>query len=192
MNRTYTIEQYTDLVAEMRGRIPGVALSSDIIVGFPTESKSEFEETVRAMEILRFDFAFIFKYSERKGTGAARKLLDDVPAEVKTERIVRLVELQKRITGEINQGLVGKTFEVLVEEDSPKDPGCLVGRTDTFKPVVFPAGNAIVGDLVEVEIERSRGARLFGRPSRRPGSVGPHPTFVTGCDRCFGAADGIG
>jgi tRNA-2-methylthio-N6-dimethylallyladenosine synthase len=190
MNRTYTIEQFTGLVEEIRGRIPGVALSTDIIVGFPTESDAEFEETVRAMEIFRFDFAFIFKYSERKGTGAARKLKDDVPADTKTDRIVRLVELQKQITGEINQGVVGQTFEVLVEETSPKDPGCLVGRTDTFKPVVFPAGRAKAGDLVEVRIERSRGARLFGR-QLDDGSAA-RSAFVTDRIGCLGAADGIG
>jgi tRNA-2-methylthio-N6-dimethylallyladenosine synthase len=192
MNRTYTIEQFTELVADMRKRIPGVALSTDIIVGFPTETAADFEETFRAMEEFRFDFAFVFKYSERKGTGAARKLPDDVTPEAKAERIVRLVELQKRVTGEINQSLVGETFEVLVEEASPKDPGCLVGRTDTFKTVVFPAGNAKAGDLVEVEIERSRGARLYGGPPGSHRGTEVRAEFISGCDRCFGAVDGIG
>jgi tRNA-2-methylthio-N6-dimethylallyladenosine synthase len=192
MNRTYTIEQFAGLVEEMRSRIPGVALSTDIIVGFPTESDAEFEETVRAMETFRFDFAFIFKYSERKGTGAARTLEDDVTPDTKTERIVRLVELQKEITGEINQALVGQTFEVLVDEASPKDPGCLVGRTDTFKPVVFPAGNASAGDLVEVRIEKSRGARLFGRQLGGGRDRSTRSAFVADCIGCLGAVDGIG
>jgi len=192
MNRTYTIEQFTELAEEMRRRIPGVALSTDIIVGFPTESDAEFEETVRAMESFRFDFAFVFKYSERKGTGAARKLKDDVPSDTKTERIVRLVELQKQITGEINHGLVGETFEVLVDEVSRKDPGCLVGRTDTFKPVVFPSGNAKPGDLVDVRIDRSRGARLFGWQVGSSCDITKRSSHATDCIRCFGAADGIG
>jgi tRNA-2-methylthio-N6-dimethylallyladenosine synthase len=192
MNRTYTIEQFAGLVEEMRSRIAGVALSTDIIVGFPTESDAEFEETVRAMETFRFDFAFIFKYSERKGTGAARTLRDDVTPDTKTERIVRLVELQKEITGEINHGLVGQTFEVLVDEASPKDSGCLVGRTDTFKPVVFPAGNAKPGDLVEVRVDRSRGARLFGWQLGSSCDIAERSAHATDCIRCFGAADGIG
>jgi tRNA-2-methylthio-N6-dimethylallyladenosine synthase len=119
------------------------------------------------MERIRFDFAFIFKYSERRGTYAARKLPDDVSPEKKTERIVRLVDLQKRITGEINRTYVGRTVEVLVEEDTvEKHPGALSGRTGTFKNTIFPGEGWGVGDLVLVEIERSRGSALFGRPVR--------------------------
>ena len=192
MNRTYTIEQFTGLVEEMRSRIPGVALSTDIIVGFPTESDAEVEETVRAMETFRFDSAFIFKYSERQGTGAARKLKDDVPPDTKTERIVRLVELQKEITGETNKGLVEQTFEVLVEGPSSKNPGCLIGRTDTFKPVVFPAGKVKAGDLVEVRVERSRGATLYGGQADSSRNSATRSPFVTASIGCFGASDGIG
>jgi len=163
MKRTYTIESFTALAQRMRELIPGVAISTDIIVGFPTESAPDFEETCRAMEALRFDFAFIFKYSERQGTYAHRKLPDDVSPEEKTERIVRLVELQKQITGEKNAELVGGTFEVLVEEDAKKEPDSLMGRTDTFKTTVFPREGYRVGDLVDVKIESSRGATLFGR-----------------------------
>jgi tRNA-2-methylthio-N6-dimethylallyladenosine synthase len=163
MNRTYTFEEYLSLVEKIRSTIPGAALSTDIIVGFPTESDAEHEETARAMEHIRFDFAFVFKYSERKGTYAARKLKDDVAPEKKTERIVRLVELQKEITGRINERLVGRTLEVLAEEPAEKEPGSLIGRTDTFKSTVFPAGDHRPGDLVHVRIDRSRGATLFGR-----------------------------
>ena len=167
MNRTYSYEEFAGLVDKIRDTIPGVALSTDIIVGFPTETDAEYEETAAALETFRFDFAFIFKYSERKGTYAARKLEDDVPPDVKTSRIMRLVELQKQITGEINQTLVGGTFEVLVEEPAKKEPGAMIGRTDTFKPVVFTAalpggGECRPGDMVRVRIERSRGGTLFG------------------------------
>jgi tRNA-2-methylthio-N6-dimethylallyladenosine synthase len=163
MNRRYTIEAFEDLVSKIRGTIPGAAISTDIIVGFPTEADHEFEDTYRAMERIRFDFAFIFKYSERRDTYAARKLPDDVPMEKKTERIVRLVELQKRITGEINRTYVGRVVEVLVEEAPEKHPGTLAGRTDTFKNAIFPAEGYGIGDLVQVEVERSRGSGLFGR-----------------------------
>jgi tRNA-2-methylthio-N6-dimethylallyladenosine synthase len=164
MKRTYTLESFKTLAARMRKMIRGVAISTDVIVGFPTETDTEFEQTYRAMEALRFDFAFIFKYSERKGTYAERKLEDDVAPEVKTARIMRLVELQKQITGEINGTHVGETLEVLVEEPAKRDADALVGRTDTFKPTVFAAQEYRPGDLVMVRIERSRGNTLFGTP----------------------------
>ena len=173
MKRTYTIEAYQELVGRMRAVISGVAISTDVIVGFPTETDEEFEDTFRALEEIRFDSAFIFKYSERKGTTAARKLPDDVAPERKTERIVRLVELQKRITGEINRTYVGRTVEVLVEEEPKKHPGTLSGRTDTFKTAIVPKERFEIGDLVLVEIERSRGSALFGRSvGRRADATG--------------------
>jgi tRNA-2-methylthio-N6-dimethylallyladenosine synthase len=167
MKRTYTIEEFRDLVDTIRGRIPGVAISTDIIVGFAGETAAEYEDTYRALEEIRFDFAFIFKYSERKGTYAARKLTDDVPEETKTERIMRLVELQKQITGEINQTLVGDTVEILAENEAKKHPGSLSGRTDTFKTTIFRGGGIRVGDIVNVTIESSRGAGLYGRAAGR-------------------------
>ena len=170
----------------MRAVISGVAISTDIIVGFPTETDEEFEDTLRAMEEIRFDSAFIFKYSERKGTAAARKLPDDVAAEKKTERIVRLVDLQKRITGEINRTYVGKTVEVLAEEEPEKHPGSLAGRTDTFKNTIFPKENFEIGDLVLVEIERSRGGALFGR------SVGRRADTERSADRSHERNAGYG
>jgi tRNA-2-methylthio-N6-dimethylallyladenosine synthase len=173
MNRTYTNAEFRSLVDKIRGRIPGVALSTDIIVGFPTETADEYEDTYLAMCDIRFDFSFIFKYSERKGTHAARRLEDDVKPEEKTERIVRLVELQKQITGEINETYVGETVEVLVEDEPKKHPGMLSGRTETFKNTIFEKGNHQIGDLIDVEIERSRGSGLFGRvKERKVGHVG--------------------
>jgi len=163
MRRTYTAESFFDLVDRTRDMIPGVALTTDMIVGFPTETDEEFEDTYRAMERIRFDAAFIFKYSERKGTQAARKLADDVPPEAKTERIVRLVELQKQITGETNQMFVGDVVTVLAEEPHKNDADMLIGRTDNFKNTVFPREQFARGDLVDVKIEKSRGGTLYGR-----------------------------
>lgn len=164
MRRTYTSESFLELVERIRERIPGVALTTDVIVGFPTETDGEFEETVKVMEKVRFDAAFIFKYSQRRGTYAARHFPDDVPPAKKTERITKLVELQKRITGEKNAELVGRVVEVLVEEKATRDPEKLVGRTDSFKNTVFPGNGFRVGDLVRVRIERTRGGNLFGVP----------------------------
>ncbi|MFH1755862.1 MAG: tRNA (N6-isopentenyl adenosine(37)-C2)-methylthiotransferase MiaB [Candidatus Latescibacterota bacterium] len=163
MNRTYTIEAFEDLVRELRQAITGVSITTDVIVGFPGETDEEYEGTFRAMERIRFDAAFIFKYSERMGTYAAKHYHDDVPAKTKTERIVRLVELQKQITGEINQKLVGKIFEILVEGPAAKDHKLLSGRTDNFKNTVFPQNDRKIGDLVRVTVEKSRGGTLYGR-----------------------------
>jgi tRNA-2-methylthio-N6-dimethylallyladenosine synthase len=170
MRRTYTNAEFRALVDEMRATIPGLALTTDVIVGFPTETAADYDETLRLMEDVRFDAAFIFKYSERQGTYAQRKLPDDVNAEEKTRRIVELVELQKRITGEINRALVGTTHDVLVEEFDPKRPGFVTGRTDHFKHTVLPADGIEPGDTVRVVIDEARGATLYGRalePARR-------------------------
>ena len=163
MRRTYTNAEFRALVDEMRATIPGLGLTTDVIVGFPTETHAEYEETRRLMEDVRFDAAFIFKYSERQGTYAQRKLADDVPAEEKTRRIVELVSLQKQITGEINHTFVGTVQDVLIEDAVEKQPGFLSGRTDSFKHTILSADGAKIGDTVRVEIERSRGATLYGR-----------------------------
>ena len=163
MRRTYTNAEFRALVDEMRATIPGLGLTTDVIVGFPTETHAEYDETRQLMEDVRFDAAFIFKYSERQGTYAQRKLADDVPAEEKTRRIVELVELQKRVTGEINQSLVGTSHDVLIEDAVEKQPGFVSGRTDSFKHTIFPGDGLEIGDTVHVAIERSRGATLYGR-----------------------------
>jgi len=163
MRRTYTNAEFRALVDEMRATIPGLGLTTDVIVGFPTETSAEYEETRQLMEDVRFDAAFIFKYSERQGTYAQRKLPDDVPAEEKTRRIVELVDLQKRITGEVNHALVGSEQDILLEERVEKSPGLLSGRTDSFKHTIIPEDSSQIGDIVRVVIERSRGATLHGR-----------------------------
>lgn len=172
MRRTYTNRAFRDLVDEMRATIPALGLTTDIIVGFPTETASEYDQTRALMEDVRFDAAFIFKYSERKGTYAARKLPDDVAPEEKTRRIVELVELQKQITGEINSGLVGTTQEILVEEPHEKDPTRMIGRTDHFKIAIIPADGVAAGDIVTVRIDGAHGATLFGSSIARRVAAG--------------------
>jgi tRNA-2-methylthio-N6-dimethylallyladenosine synthase len=153
MNRTYTQKEFLDLVKEIRDLIPDVALSTDVIVGFPTETDAEFEDTVRVMEAVEFDSAFIFKYSERPGTIAARKFPDDVPEEKKTERIVRLNELQKEISLRKNRAHIGQIQEVLIEQErTRKSPHDFQGRTDGNKIVIFPAGEYRRGEFVQVRI----------------------------------------
>ena len=153
MNRTYSKEDYLALVDDIRVHYPDMIITTDIIVGFPTETDSEFEDTINIIEKVQFDAAFIFKYSERKGTIAARRHPDDVPEEKKTERIVRLNELQNEISLEKNRRHIGEIHEVLIEQESTrKSPHDYQGRNDGNKIVIFPKGDYRRGDFVHVKI----------------------------------------
>lgn len=163
MNRTYTREHYLALVERIKSQIPGVALSTDIIAGFPTETEEDHRETLSLMEEVGYDGAYMFKYSPREGTPAFR-LGDDVPEEVKTGRLNEIITLQQRISYEVNQSMVGRTCEVMVDGVSRKSNLQLSGRTDTNKTVVFPAGTLKQGDVVRVKINRASSATLFGEP----------------------------
>jgi len=165
MRRGYTFGVYSDLVRALREAMPTIAITTDLMVGFCGESEAEFEDTRRAVADLRFDNAFMFAYSERKGTLAARKLPDDVPAEVKQRRLAKVIEEQRRLTSEIYAAQVGQRVRVLCESPSRKSPAELLGRTDNFRPVIVSAG-AAVGDLVDVVIDRVGPATLYGRPLR--------------------------
>jgi tRNA-2-methylthio-N6-dimethylallyladenosine synthase len=165
MNRTYTRREYLALVEDIRRRHPGIALSTDIICGFCSETEEEFLDTQRAVEEIGFHSAFIFAYSERKNTIAARKYPDDVPAQVKSDRVTRLVALQKRISAELNQRLIGSTVDVLVEGDAKRSAAQWMGRTDTNVTVVWEKSNHHIapGSLVPITIERASAATLFGK-----------------------------
>lgn len=164
MNRTYTKEEFLSLVQSIRNAYPDMVLTTDIIVGFPTETDAEFQDTVDVMRQVQFDSAFIFKYSERKGTIAARKFSDDVPEAVKTERIVRLNELQKEISLQKNRAHIGQTHQVLIEELSTKKSATDVqGRNDGNKLVILPAGNYGIGDFVHVQITDATAHVLKGQ-----------------------------
>ena len=161
MNRTYTRDHYMELAKRIRARVPGVALSTDIIAGFPTETDDEHRETLSLMEEVRYDGAYMFKYSPREGT-PAYKMGYDVPEDVKTKRLSEVISLQQKISYEINESLVGRTFEVMVDGTSRKSDEQLSGRTDTNKTVVFPRGTQKPGDVVKVKIDRVSMATLFG------------------------------
>jgi tRNA-2-methylthio-N6-dimethylallyladenosine synthase len=175
MNREYTVERYRELIDRGRELMPDLALSTDIIVGFPGETAEEFEETYRAMESIRFDSAFMFKYSPRRGTVAAG-LPDDVAPEEKQRRLARIIEFQRRVTEEQSARFVGRTVEVLVEGPSNRDSGRVVGKTREFKNAVFPGDPAWAGTLRTVSVQESRGVTLTGvplDPSRAPGTSDP-------------------
>ncbi len=166
MKRQYTREEFDELVERIRETVPGIAMSTDIIVGFPGETDEDFEMTLDLMRKTRFDFGYLFKYSERSLTAAARNIPDDVPEEVKGARLRQLIELQEEISGEIFQGRIGTTQEVLVFGDSRRDENQLCGRTDDFKMCVFdkePGREIGPGDLVEVTIEDATSHTLIGK-----------------------------
>ncbi len=160
MRRTYGRERYLALVAEMRAAIPDLALSTDVIVGFPGETEQDFAETIEVVEQVGFDSAFTFVYSPRHGTEAAT-LPDQVPEEVKHERIERLIELVQRIAHERNEQRVGLVEEVLVEGPSRTDASVLRGRTRRNTTVNF-TGTAAPGELVPVRIEAASSTTLRG------------------------------
>ena len=164
MRRGYDYAQYRQLVAELRREIPGIAITTDLLVGFCDETDDEFSQLLRAQEELRFDAAFMFAYSEREGTYAARKMPDTVPAEVKQRRLAEVIAVQRRITGEILAAQVGKRERVMVESPSRRSGDELLTRTDTFRSVIVPAGPGLApGAFAEVVIERCTSATLVGR-----------------------------
>ena len=172
MDRTYSRKDYLALVEEIRRRHPGIALSTDIICGFSSETEEEFNDTYRLVQDVGFHAAFVFKYSERKNTIAARKYPDDVPEAVKVDRVNRLVDLAKGISLERNRELIDQTVEVLVEGDSKRSADQWMGKTDTIITVVWDKAGSEVrpGDLVPVTIQRASVTTLFGAPAVQPAS----------------------
>jgi tRNA-2-methylthio-N6-dimethylallyladenosine synthase len=160
MRRTYSRERYLRLVDELRAGIPDLALTTDLIVGFPGETEAEFEETVSAVEQVGYDGAFTFVYSPRQGTEAAA-MADQVSEDVKRERIERLIEVVQRVAGARNQERIGRVEEVLVEGPSRTDASLLRGRTRRNITVNF-AGTATAGELVPVTIEAATSTTLKG------------------------------
>jgi tRNA-2-methylthio-N6-dimethylallyladenosine synthase len=162
MNRTYTVEHYLDIIQKARKIMPGVSFSTDIIAGFPTETYEDHLATLEVMRAVRYDGAYMFKYSPREGTKAF-KMDDDVSEEVKTKRLSEIIDLQQKISYELNQELIGTEETVLVEGDSKKSDKFMAGRTDSNKVVIFPKeGGMKPGDYVKVKINRATSATLFG------------------------------
>lgn len=161
MARKYTREHYLELVRKIKAAIPNVSLSSDIIVGFPGETDEQFEETISLVEEVRYEFAYTFIYSPREGTPAA-VMEDNVPMEVKKERLYRLNEVLARIGLEENKKLQDQVLEVLVEGESKNNPNVLAGRTRTNKLVHFTADKSLIGQYVHVKITDAKTWTLHG------------------------------
>lgn len=164
MGRTYTSAEYLSLVDRIRERIPGVALTTDIICGFCSETDEDFDDTRRLVEQVRFHSAYIFKYSERKNTIAARKYPDDVPDEIKGSRVSQLVELQRKITLTYHREFIGREVSVLVEGDATRSPSQGMGKTDGGITVVWGKGSEpfVPGTLITKKIVDASAATLYG------------------------------
>ncbi|MBI1932251.1 MAG: tRNA (N6-isopentenyl adenosine(37)-C2)-methylthiotransferase MiaB [Ignavibacteriales bacterium] len=162
MNRTYTIEHYLNIIEKARKIIPGVSFSTDIISGFPTETYEDHLATLDVMRKVRYDGAYMFKYSPREGT-KAYKMIDDVDEETKSKRLTEIIDEQQKISYEINQELIGSEEEILIEGFSKKSEEFLAGRTDTNKVVIIPAQkNISKGDYIKVVINKATSGTLFG------------------------------
>jgi tRNA-2-methylthio-N6-dimethylallyladenosine synthase len=165
MNRTYTREWYMAKVDRIREIMPDCGISSDIIAGFCTETDEDHADTLRVMEHSRYDMSYMFFYSERPGTLAAKRYEDDVPQDVKKKRLQEIVEVQNRLSRESNLQDIGKTFKVLIEGDSKRSDKDWMGRNTQNKVVVFPKENYGLkkGDYVEVTVHESTQATLLGK-----------------------------
>ncbi|HEY1558721.1 MAG TPA: tRNA (N6-isopentenyl adenosine(37)-C2)-methylthiotransferase MiaB [Kofleriaceae bacterium] len=161
MKRGYTVADFRAIVARLRAAVPALALSTDLLTGFSGETDDDHAQTLAIMRELAFDSAFMFAYSERDLTAAAKKLADDVPPATKQRRLAEIVALQERISAEVFAAHVGRRERVLVHGPSKRDPAQLVGRTDGFKTVILPAGVGAIGDFVDVTIARATMATLF-------------------------------
>ena len=163
MNRMHTREEYFALIDGIRQRIPDCAISQDMITGFPTETEEDHRDTLSLMEYVKYDFGFMFAYSERPGTLAARKIVDDVPEEVKKRRLTEIIDLQQAHSLYRTQAQVGNTVEVLIEGNSKKSDQEWMGRNSQNTVVVFPKEDYKIGDFVMVKITDCTSTTLIGK-----------------------------
>jgi len=162
MNRTYTVEHYLNIIEKAKKIIPGVSFSTDIISGFPTETWEDHLATIEVIKKVRYDGAYMFKYSPREGTKAYR-MNDDVPEDVKSKRLQEIIDVQQQISYEKNQELIGKEEIILIEGFSKKSDEFFSGRTDTNKVVIVPINEKIkVGQYIKVCINKATSGTLFG------------------------------
>ncbi|MCB1145275.1 MAG: tRNA (N6-isopentenyl adenosine(37)-C2)-methylthiotransferase MiaB [Leptospiraceae bacterium] len=169
MKRNYTAQNFLELVREFREKVPDVAISTDVIVGFPGETEAQFQETMDVMQEAEFDTAFMFAYSKRKGTIAARRYEDDVTADQKSSRLSRLIDAQMQRSLKMNERFIGRTVNVLVESVSRRSEDHLTGRMTNGKKVIFPVPDAVenadtlTGEMIDVKIEKTTAMSLLGK-----------------------------
>ena len=161
MNRHYTREKYFSLIEMLRKAMPDIGITSDIMVGFPTETEEDFQDTMDLVEQVRYSNAFTFIYSPRQGTPAASMV--QIPYEIKKRRIGELIKLQNKITKELSNEYVGNVYRVLAEDVAPKLEGMVCGRTESGRLVNFAGSKEDVGSFFNVRIDQSKSASLFGK-----------------------------
>ncbi|MFC5048251.1 tRNA (N6-isopentenyl adenosine(37)-C2)-methylthiotransferase MiaB [Aquimarina hainanensis] len=162
MNRLHTRQEYFDLIDNIKSRIPDCAISQDIITGFPTETEEDHKDTLSLMEYVQYDYGFMFAYSERPGTLAAKKMEDDIPLDVKKRRLAEIIELQRKHSEFRHNSFIGQTVEVLIEKSSKKSSEHWSGRTTQNTVVVFPKDQYKIGDFAMVKIDGCTSATLLG------------------------------
>jgi tRNA-2-methylthio-N6-dimethylallyladenosine synthase len=162
MNRKYTREWYLDRIEAIRRILPDASIGTDVFSGFHGETEEDHQLTLSLMREVGFDMAFMFKYSERPGTFAAKNLPDNIPEEVKLRRLAEIIDLQNELSNESNQRDTGKVFEVLVEGFSKRSKEQLFGRTSQNKVVIFPREGRRIGETIKVKINSASSATLFG------------------------------
>lgn len=163
MNRQHTVEEYLALVHKMWDILPDCSISQDMITGFPSETEEDHQDTLQLMETVKYNFGYMYKYSERPGTMAGRKFKDDVPEEIKKRRLTEIVDAQRRHSASRTKAFVGKTTEVLIERESKKNPNEWSGRNEQSIVVVFPKEKYQIGDFVKVKITDCTSATLIGK-----------------------------
>jgi tRNA-2-methylthio-N6-dimethylallyladenosine synthase len=163
MNREYTREWYMERINAIRNIIPECSISTDMITGFCSETEEDHKESLSLMEWVGFDFAYMFKYSKRSGTKAARQFKDDVSESVKSLRLNEMISLQNRLSAKSKKSDIGMIFDVLIEGLSKRSVEYLSGRTSQNKVVVFPGENLKKGEYVRILIERCTSATLIGK-----------------------------
>ncbi len=162
MNRKYTADQYLQMVTDLRAAIPEIAITTDIIVGFPGETHAQYLDTVNLLKKIRFDYAFLYKYSPRKGTSAA-DFDQQIPEEERLKRLQEIIEVQSTITTQKYKEQMGKVKRVLVERVSKKDDQEVAGKSEDFKMVIFPGSKSLIGQYVDVQITSAIGWTLKGK-----------------------------
>ena len=162
MNRKHSIQEYKELIDKIKRIIPNCGISHDIITGFPNESENDHKMTLELMNYVKYDFGFMFKYSERPGTVASKKLKDNVPEKIKQRRLKEIIDLQQKHSYFNLKNYVGKTCEVLIEKESKKSVHYWSGRNDQNIMVVFPKNNQKEGDLVNIKIDDNTSTTLIG------------------------------
>ncbi len=165
MNRRYDSAHYLEIIDKLRSRMPDIGITTDIMVGFPTESEEDFLDTLKIVEKVRYSNAFTFIYSPRKGTPAAK--MEQIPYAVKQERIARLIKLQNSITKEISKTYIGGVYRVLCEDVAPKLKGMVCGREDGGRLVTFEGTKEDIGKFFDVKITESKSASLFGHKEEK-------------------------